>query len=411
TLIKILDFNEKLQTKAEKNNWEYGRGFENDFPTGDHNPSDWLQNYNMLFTKDLKRYGSLNSFHKVPEKVHRYGNRVLFDSWRVLIKRGISQKGNLNGQILSRLENQSYCFTNSIHGICLEKAQPWERKVLIGILWSSFARYFYFMTTSSWGTWHHEIHLEDGLLSLPVRFPKNEKLRARIVKIVEELVNWDPEALSLLNEDGLSPGEIQNKQNELEKSLDAAIFDLFDLDESERDLILDTCETGLEFFYRKSRSQAVKPVHDFPHLQGVAADLPGNREAERGLEGYLYAFLQIWNEELQQLKGEFRWRIVREPRANMLAVIFSTQFIENDTIENLSQDDPEWNEVLFNLEKNLQYPVSQRIYIDGMIRAVIETDIIVIKKNQRRLWTRSLAREDAEATLVQAIALQKAKRI
>lgn len=129
------------------------------------------------------------------------------------------------------------------------------------------------------------------------------------------------------------------------------------------------------------------------------------------MEGYLYAFLQIWNQELQRLKGEFRWRIVWEPRANMLAVIFSTQFIENEIVENFAQDELEWNDVLFILEKNLQYPVSQRIYIDGMIRTVTETDIIIIKKNERRLWTRSLAREDAEATLVQAMALQKAKRI
>lgn len=406
--LSFLLMDESLIDIVRKNNGIAGQGYK----AGMDYESDWLKEYEELPINLFKRYGRIrqSSLKKIPDYVHRRGIREVYSGYRILVKRGITQEKDANGRIEARLENISYCFRNSVHAIRLDSIDDWKRKILIGTLWSSFARYFYFMTTSSWGTWHHEIHLKDGLLSLPVRFPEDEKLRARIVEIVDELMNWNPEALSLLNADGLSPKEIQNKQNDLEKALDAAIFDLFDLDESERDLILDTCETGLEFFYRKSKSRAVKPIYDFPRLQGITADLPGNRGAERGLEGYLYAFLQIWNQELQRLKGEFRWRIVREPRANMLAVIFSTQFIKNSTIENLSQDEPEWNEVLFKLEKNLQYPVSQRIYIDGMIRAVTETDIIIIKKNERRLWTRSLAREDAEATLVQAMALQKAKR-
>jgi hypothetical protein len=43
-----------------------------------------------------------------------------------------------------------------------------------------------------------------------------------------------------------------------------------------------------------------------------------------------------------------------------------------------------------------------------MIRAVTEHDIIVIKRNERRLWTRTAAREDAEATLFQVIKKQQA---
>jgi hypothetical protein len=55
----------------------------------------------------------------------------------------------------------------------------------------------------------------------------------------------------------------------------------------------------------------------------------------------------------------------------------------------------------------LLQPVSRKVYVDGMIRVVSDTDIIIIKRNERRLWTRSLAREDAEATLLQAMRLQE----
>jgi len=46
-----------------------------------------------------------------------------------------------------------------------------------------------------------------------------------------------------------------------------------------------------------------------------------------------------------------------------------------------------------------------------MIRVVSDTDIYIIKRDERRLWTRSMAREDAEATLLQAMNLQEAARM
>ena len=50
---------------------------------------------------------------------------------------------------------------------------------------------------------------------------------------------------------------------------------------------------------------------------------------------------------------------------------------------------------------------AKHIYIDGMTRIVGENDIAIIKRNERRLWTRTAAREDAEATQLQAVRKQR----
>jgi hypothetical protein len=63
--------------------------------------------------------------------------------------------------------------------------------------------------------------------------------------------------------------------------------------------------------------------------------------------------------------------------------------------------------VLDRCSKALRQEVSRRIYIDNMVRVVTDTEIYIIKRDERRLWTRSMAREDAEATLVQAMHLQE----
>ncbi len=405
SLIKTLRLNTSLSELAKSREWpKPGRGYEDDFPTGDHNPSGWLQNYKALPAESFRRYGAidLSDLKPVPEKVHRYGEQHIQSGWRLLIKRGISQANASYGRIEARLEDVSYCFPNSIHGLNVSEADDWERKVLIGIIWSSLARYYYFMTSSSWGTWHYEIHLEEAM-SLPIRFPKEGKLRDEIVEVVNKLLNWPVQ--------GFLDGDILQAVAPLEHRLDEAIFDLYKLNEPERDLIFDMCETNLEFFYQHSRGNAARSVRKFPiSSQGVARDVLGHRYQEKGLEGYIYAFLEIWNQEMEP-EGEFRWRIIRPSNSSMIAVVFSTQEKGDIPPPIGVTNDEDWNNVLDRCSDALAQPISRNIYIDAMVRVVTDTDIFIIKRDERRLWTRSMAREDAEAALLQAMNLQEAARV
>jgi hypothetical protein len=40
-----------------------------------------------------------------------------------------------------------------------------------------------------------------------------------------------------------------------------------------------------------------------------------------------------------------------------------------------------------------------KIILDGFVHVVSDSGIILIKRNEKRFWTRSLAREDADATI------------
>src|SRR5260370_9650538 len=249
----------------------------------------------------------------VPSQVHRLGDGQIQTGWRLLIGQGITQKNGAKGRVEVRLEHLSYCFRSSIFGINVDNADDWERKVLVGIAWSSLARYYYFMTVSSWSTWHHQLHLEEAW-SLPIRFPQDVKLRNEIVDVVNILINLPEYPLF-----GSYP-DIKS----IEHRLDRAIFDLYKLGEAERDLILDLCEVNLEFFYRHSRSLAAKSLEKYPLIsQGTMKDLPAEREKERGLEGYLYAFLAMWNRELAP-RGEFYWRVFCASNKIILSSGFTT---------------------------------------------------------------------------------------
>jgi hypothetical protein len=86
----------------------------------------------------------------------------------------------------------------------------------------------------------------------------------------------------------------------------------------------------------------------------------------------------------------------------------TTQWKESALPEIERSDDEEWQQVLVPCAKTLQQPISRDVYLDGIVRAVTDTDIFIIKRDERRLWTPSMAREDAEATLLQAMYLQEA---
>ena len=91
----------------------------------------------------------------------------------------------------------------------------------------------------------------------------------------------------------------------------------------------------------------------------------------------------------------------------MIAVVLET----TDANEPRSQFDADaignqWDTVMQKLDQaSVQHAGSRRIFIDGVVRIVTETEIIIVKRNERRLWTASMAREDAEATIRRAIEL------
>ena len=408
-LVNLLELDSPLQElidEDEKGEPFIDRGFEGIFPKGDRNRSEWSRlTHKELPVKYFDRYGVViaDNLIEPPTLFHRPKKAWLFEGWRLLLKEGINQAQNINGRIEARLENQNYSFRRSIYVFKVEKLDGWMRKNLLGILWSSLARYYFFITASSWGTWNDKLYLME-IKQFPIRFPDDLELRNRIVTIVDKLRNWDT-SLPLFN---------QSHQTEtiasLERQLDEAIFDLYELNEAERDLVLDMCETGLEFFYRHSNSDAVKRLEPYPQAkQGFTTDLPRQREVEKGLEGYLYAFLDMWQSYLEP-EGVFRWRVVRPDNDPMVAVVFTTQS-QHDDLPPLQNDEAMWAD-LKQIVKSSRRQINPHIYIDGLVRFVTDdlNLIIIIKRNERRLWTRSQAREDAEATILQAMHLQEAIR-
>jgi hypothetical protein len=364
-----------------------GRGFEV-LSTG--TPSDWLTGFKELPAKELMKYGpqSLRLLREVPSKVYRRGQRDIYSGRRLLVGRGI--KGS--GFITSRFETKKYCFKNSIHGVRFKGLEEWQEAVITAVFWSSLARYYYFTTIGSWGLWHDEIHLEH-VQDMPILLPEGGELRERLVKIVGQLQTLDfgPNNLPLGSAQAL--GQLPA----LERQLDDAVFDLYQFSPGERDLVREMCNMGLDLFYRKESSDALRTVVRPEYDAGTIADLA---QGDDGLPSYLRAFIKIWNSELDA-DSEFHWRVLSPPSGAPLIAVSFTAHYKNDPVSKNSNDDAlAWREVLARLDRgSLNQVDGSRIFIDSFFRYVSETEILFIKRNERRFWSRTAAREDAESAL------------
>jgi len=379
----------------------YARGFEK----GSQYPSEWLKNYKYIETKEISKCGplDLNKLKTVPNRVNRRGKEKTYIGPRILVKRGINQTDYPKGQIVAHLTNEDFAFLNSVYGIKLKEETLWLYKCLLGIICSSLARYYLLLTSYDFGVWHDEIRLKEELMQLPIRFPKSDSLRKRIVDIVEKLRSSVPEqAIDIFEDENGQKVLSREEISKLEKRLDEAIFELYELSDAEIDLIHDMCEVTLPYYYSPEKSPAGKSVltKRLSEPCGTIKSLPKNTDFAE----YLKVFMHSWEAYLD--KGtEFGWRIYQpELTDSMIAAVFSIQEKGNKFNKHSTNEIQCWDDVLIQLEYNLTQPFhSSRIYLEGMVWAVTDDFILIVKRNERRLWTRSVAREDAEATLVQAM--------
>ncbi len=345
----------------------------------------------LLNIKSFKRYVGYNELifqKKFPDKVYRLGKTSVYTGKRILVQKGISEENDPKGQIVARYESNDFCFTNSINGIRLESQEEWQCKAFLGVLWSAFVRYYFFMTSSKWGLWHNEIYLDDELLQLPVILDQNNPATAQIISMVDKLRNYHPEKQDILkNPDGVPEKEIEVKRRKWELQLDKAVFELYGLNEEQKDLIRDCCEVTLPFFYQPFDSIGAMPA------------VAGNDRF--WIETYTKIFARRWNAYLAN-DEEMRAEVHMGAHGNMLAVEFFPADKGNSW--NLKPKNDSWGYILEQIGKALPQPMgTSQILLDGLVHVISDDGIIVIKRNEKRFWTRSLAREDADATLCKAM--------
>jgi len=321
-------------------------------------------------------------FSNIPDSVYNLGPVDAYVGQKILVNEGISERKSNKGIILSRYENDKFSFFRSIYGLKLKTNDEKQYLCILGILWSSLTRYYFFNTTANWGLWNHKILL-DELLQLPIPRILTGNNAKQVISIVNKLRDYKPLEQNMLNPNGIPQDEIEAQRRVWEAELDEAVYDLYGFTEEQRDLIRDCCEVTLPFFYQPYESVGAMPAIE-----------AGNT---KWIQNYADIFAERWQPYLND-NEIMRADVHVGASDNMLAF----EFYPADKTDkwDLSPKNNSWNHVLEEIGKALPKPIgTSQIILDGVVHAISKDSIIIIKRNKKRFWTRSLAREDAMSTL------------
>ncbi|MEI6368662.1 MAG: N-6 DNA methylase [Nostocales cyanobacterium ELA608] len=274
----------------------------------------------------------------------------------------ISEKVDSNG-VCAAFSEEDIVYTKSYSGITVPKNLVHLAHYLNGVINSSIASYFIFMTASSWGIERHKVMTQD-LVQLPVPEPNedNERLITQIIEI----------------EGRLCKSSSKSVEKDLKKQLDKAVFDLYGLNDDERILVEDTTQITIDLYMNREKSAAFR--------KPKASDL----------EAYTLSFMSVIEPFFDTLKERSIAADIFDIANTPLQVVkFSIlpypgreQIVQTVQAENLIP-------VLQSIAKQLPSKLADRVFTRRNLKVYVSENIYIIKPRQLRYWSRSAGLNDA----------------
>ena len=400
---------EEIVGKDPRRGWGYQRATGKSKSKSKKEASAYLKSIPSMYTFEIWGPIQTSWFEDPPQFVGRNPDERRYSGQRILITEGVRTGFGPN----ARLVTGHYSFRHIIYCVPLHSFAEWQAKTLLAIFLSSLGRYRLFMRSGSWGPWHDKVNAQD-ILAMPVRFAdEHDNSTLRITRAVDELstVNMQEQfenATLLSTLDSLDTLPPARSYKEILDDINQAVFDLFELTSAERDLVNDFHEYTLDIAGNWRKSPGLQSLILPSVTAGTARDLP--RVESHPIREYLDRFLSEWNQAVEP-DGEFSWRVVGAPRSELVGAVFETLDDESETLGDVSDGksvgtEEDWNNLLDRLSVSLSHPTVVSVGIEGMLRSVSDTSIVVIKRREARLWSASAAREDAEATMLQVMKLR-----
>lgn len=285
----------------------------------------------------------------------------------------ISEKVDYHG-VCAAFSEEDIVYTKSYSGITFAENLVHLAHYLNGVINSSIASYFIFMTASSWGIERHKVMTQD-LVQLPVPKPNedNERLIAQIIEI----------------EGRLRESSNKSLEKDLRKQLDKAVFDIYGLNDDERILVEDTTQITIDLYMNREKSAALK--------KPKATDL----------EAYTLSFMSVIEPFFDTLKERSIVADIFDIANTPLQVVkFSIvpypgreQVVQTVQAEDLIT-------VLKSIAKQLPSKLADRVFTRRNLKVYVGENIYIIKPCQLRYWSRSAGLNDADAVLAENLRMK-----
>lgn len=322
---------------AESRSWLSGQGYQANL--GDKNDASAIYGWPSLDTGAVGALRVNSALIGVVEQrvMHRPRDERIYQAPHVLMQKGFSDVP------VAAYVDFDAAFTEGLFGIAAPMEDADELRVVAGVLNSSVARYWYFMTSSSWGVEREQIHPGE-YLSLPVPSIRGG-LRRDVLRTVSTAAQggtgWHAR-------------------------LDDAVFAAYDLQPAEIDLVRD----GLGLHLDEHRRGPLSVAYQQPAEEQLA-------EYARTLDSVLRQDQSIdWSIEVAERKLGYVVVACHADPADRGRGFELEQLVQADELADRAWESP----------AAIVQPSA--VLLDG-------TSVMLIKPDERRCWSSSAARTDA----------------
>ena len=355
--------------------WKKARGFQTSPNPNKNKLNNQLSNMPFIDAKDITRFWiNPDKITRVePNAFSRFGCMGIYFGPHILIKKGQSNK-----KFCAAFTEHDCAFRDAITGLSGPSDESALMKAITAYLNSSFSSYFLFMTTSSWGVERESVYPTEvfQLPDLPFRFTDEQ---------IDKLAG-NVDAIAKLMADGLP--ETDARILKIVAEIDQIIYANLDLSESERFLIDDLLQYSLDFFQEGEKSKACDVVQT------------------EDLQVYARTFCDAVNSILQF--GELRASATvcsGDAPLRLVSIRFSR--VKDEKTVNISYSTNGLKEALASLDRQNLQKYSESIYVRRNVKLYDRDTLHIIKPDEKRFWTRSMALRDADETLAEGLNLRE----
>lgn len=341
---------------------DFGVGFELSSPLNKENSE--IQFLPIHTPRNITKYYTPEPTTRITaDKFRRLGKVEAYQNTHVLLNEGVKVEDN-KLSIFASYINYKSAYTKGLVGIYSKTNDENFLKLITVYLNSEFVKYYAFLTTSSWGI-ERDVVKHQELFEVPY--------------LLEHLDQNQKNEILHLFQDEIYDKEFQTKNKKIEDKLNEIIFSR--LTPTDR-LAVQHLLGNIELFHKKEKSVFLHPVSQ---EQTVAYAELMSKEINSFLEGQdLYANAIVYN-------------INRYTPLMMIKLSFSQ---ERKSIT-LSQN--EIDVELKKLDSYLWEKKSENIYIQKKLNYKTGEDVYIIRPNQKRFWSESMALEEASELVLEIL--------
>ena len=327
----------------------------------------------FLKTSKIERYGTSldNTLSIHNTNFGRLGKIEAYKAPHIVIKRG--QK---NRKVCASYISYDCSFTSSVFGINGSKNRDETMlKVLVAYINSAISTYYLFLTTSTWGI-EREIVSPNEYLNLPAKILNQTSYPQEFLGLIDKRIELGN---NLLDSNTAEKGELERKINSI-------IYELLDLTSEEITLIEDFLKFNIDMFQRGRSSVAFNP-----------ASLSDIENHGKHLVDCLNRFTSKSSTILCQFES---FDVPKSFPLNLIILRFKDSEVG---IQNISHKENDILKPLEMIDKYTYEKFSESIYFRKNIRYFNNDSIYIVKPNEKRFWTTSMAFTEADKIITEVI--------